>query len=70
MSKWKNKLKKSQLIHLMDHGITELDEFIIMRNRQLEMKKEDEISFSSLSTEPCWECSDIARRLNICQEAN
>lgn len=53
LPKWKRKLTKKQRNHLKDCGITTL--WRVKEN----MKHQDTLEF------PCWECTEIARRLGI-----
>jgi hypothetical protein len=59
---WMNKLTKGQRKHLKDMDIKTLREFISAREYQIQNNK------IGNGREICWDCRDIARTLEICQE--
>ena len=53
---WKSKLTKKQTKHLEEQGITSISQFIEVRTTQ---------ELVSPNREACWECREIAKRLEL-----
>ena len=68
--KWKYNLTNKQLKHLKEQNIFTLDAFIRTREAQIEMMKLTKKFGLSRISEPCWDCREIAKRLDVCQERN
>jgi len=72
--RWQQKLTKTQLKHLKDCGITTLTAFIRCRKQQLsDMRKFDanpqNAERSAETVVGCWDCREIAKRLQVCDFA-
>jgi len=59
--KWQNKLKKNELKHLREMGITTLHQFQKTINKQQKIRNKD----GKDGIEPCWDCRLIMQKLDM-----